>query len=54
MDVLRAEVGKFLPVQPDSKDFKLFVTHIVSVAYSFKKKKTMLKNTKTIFSLRTL
>ena len=35
MNVLRAEVGKFLPVQPDSKDFKLFVTHIVSVAYSF-------------------
>lgn len=38
MDVLRAGVGKLLPVQPDSKDFKCFASHIVSVAYSFLKK----------------
>ena len=55
MDVLRAGVCKLLPVQPDSKDFKRFASHIVSVAYSFfKKKKQCFKSTKTIFSLRTL
>lgn len=43
MDVLRVGVGKLFPVQPDSKDFKLFASHIVSVEYSFLKKNYALK-----------